>query len=268
MEYYTLSRKYLKDAGMNLREWNSNSPNLNIKAKEDKCAAKNPQTKVLGIKWDATLDTLSLSLDKMINDISQATQQKMSKRSVLSIASKVFDPLGFVEPITVKAKIMIQDIWKQNMTWDQEIRNDLKDQWIKWLDDIKNLSMFKIPRPYFSDNITSKQLHIFCDSSQRAYGAVAYLRGTSGNMTQTSFVIAKTRVAPVDANTSTIGTTSSTVRSQPSDVHHESFTTRRRMRNRLLERLTNCAIVAFIQQKTATIRTHANTQDNANNRDT
>ena len=65
-----------------------------------------------------------------------------------------------------------------------------------------------------------------------------------------------------------IGTTSSTVRSQPSDVHHESFTTRKGMRNRLLERLTNCAIVAFIQQKTATIRTHANTQDNANNRDT
>ena len=201
MEYYTLSRKYLKDAGMNLREWNSNSPNLNIKAKEDKCAAKNPQTKVLGLKWDATLDTLSLSLDKMINDISQATQPRMSKRSVLSIASKVFDPLGFVEPITVKAKIMIQDIWKQNMTWDQEIRNDLKEQWIKWLDDIKNLSMFKIPRPYFSDNITSKQLHIFCDSSQRAYGAVAYLRGTSGNMTQTSFVIAKTRVAPAKTQT-------------------------------------------------------------------
>ena len=44
MEYYTSSRKYLKDAGMNLREWNSSSPNLNIKAKEDKCAVKNPQT--------------------------------------------------------------------------------------------------------------------------------------------------------------------------------------------------------------------------------
>ena len=79
-------------AGMNLREWNSSSPNLNIKAKEDKCATKNPQTKVLGLKWDATLDTLSLSLDKMVNDISQATQQKMRKKSILSIASKVFRP--------------------------------------------------------------------------------------------------------------------------------------------------------------------------------
>ncbi|XP_068734668.1 uncharacterized protein [Montipora capricornis] len=47
-------------------------------------------------------------------------------------------------------------------------------------------------------------------------------------MTQTSFVIAKTRVAPV--KTSTIGTTSSTVRSQPSDVHHENFTTQKGMR--------------------------------------
>ena len=92
MEYYTSSQKYLKDAGMNLREWNSSSPNLNIKAKEDKCASKNPPTKVLGLKWDATLDTLSLSLDKMIDDISQATQQKMSKRSVLSIASKNIQP--------------------------------------------------------------------------------------------------------------------------------------------------------------------------------
>ncbi|KAK3710011.1 hypothetical protein QZH41_013181, partial [Actinostola sp. cb2023] len=178
IEYYTLSRNYLQQAGMNLRQWVSNSSSLNTKAGEDNTAAS-PTVKVLGLTWEAKSDTLSLSVETMIKEI--RVIDRITKRIVLSIASKLFDPLGYVEPVTVKAKIMIQELWKQNITWDQELTNDCKQQWLKWLHDIENLKSLQIPRRYFNNDVTNKQLHIFCDSSQQAYGAVAYLRGTSGN---------------------------------------------------------------------------------------
>ena len=111
LEYYSLSRRYLQEAGMNLRRWTSNSEALNHKAQEDNIKAA-PTTKILGLTWNSTSDTLSLSIEKMIRD-RDAITETTKRRTALSFASKLFDLLGFVEPITVKAKIMIQDLWKQ-----------------------------------------------------------------------------------------------------------------------------------------------------------
>ena len=191
---YSLSRSYLQEAGMNLRQWTSNSTALNRRAQEDNAHAAQT-TKILGLTWNLTNDILSLSLEKMIRKSEAIT--KLTKRSTISFASKLFDPLGYVEPITVKAKIMIQDLWKQNLSWDEDVTSEHKDQWLNWISDISNLTSVEIPRPYFLTSISNRQLHIFCDSSQLAYGAVAYLRGMSGAEIYTAFTMGKTRVAPI-----------------------------------------------------------------------
>ena len=189
LEYYSLSRRYLQEAGMNLRQWTSNSEALNRKAQEHNIQAV-PTTKILGLTWNSTSDTLLLSIEKMIRERGAIT--KITKRTTLSFASKLFDPLGFVEPITVKVKIMIQDLWKQTLSWDESLPDEQKEQWLKWTDDIHNLTSNEVPRQYFFANVTKTQLHIFCDSSQQAYGAVAYLRGLSAdNGINTAFLMAK-----------------------------------------------------------------------------
>ena len=162
LEYYSLSRRYLQEAGMNLRQWTSNSEALNRIAQEDHIQA-DPTTKILGLTWNSTSDTLSLSIEKMIRERDAIT--KTTKRTTPSFASKLFDPLGFVEPITVKAKIMIQDLWKQTLSWDESLPDEQKEQWLKWTDDIHNLTSIEVPRQYFFANVTKTQLHIFCDSS-------------------------------------------------------------------------------------------------------
>ena len=170
LEYYSLSRSYLQEAGVNLRQWTSNSTALNRRAQEDNAYAAQT-TKILELTWNSTNDMLSLSLEKMIRKSEAIT--KLTKRSTISFASKLFDPPGYVEPITVKAKIMIQDLWKQNLSWDEDVPSEHKDQWLNWISDISNLTSIEIPRPYFFTSISKRQLHIFCDSSQLAYGAVA-----------------------------------------------------------------------------------------------
>ena len=149
--------------------------------------------------WYSYNDTLSLSIEKLVQNTENLLN--ITKRSALSTASKIFDPLGFAEPFIVQAKIMIQALWKLKIGWDNILPKDENVKWLKWMNDITNLKSLIIPRPYSSNNMTETQLHIFCDSSKLAHGAVAFLRGRSENMIKTTFVLAKSKVAPVKMQT-------------------------------------------------------------------
>ena len=164
LEYYSLSRRYLQEAGMNLRQWTSNSEALNRIAQEDHIQA-DPTTKILGLTWNSTSDTLSLSIEKMIRERDAIT--KTTKRTTPSFASKLFDPLGFVEPITVKAKIMIQDLGKQTLSWDESLPDEQKEQWLKWTDDIHNLTSIEVPRQYLFANVTKHNCTYFVTAANR-----------------------------------------------------------------------------------------------------
>lgn len=181
---------------MNLRQWTSSDDTINKMASQDGASAE-AVTKVLGLVWNSNTDTLSLSLDKLIQEI-QALQS-ITKRSVLSLSSKLFDPLGFVEPVSAKGKIMMQELWKMKMPRDTELPQNYREKWLKWPSEIKELTFLSIPRQYLTNDNEEAQLHIFCDSSQLAYGAVAYLRGTTTNTF--SFVMSKSKVAPLKQHT-------------------------------------------------------------------
>ena len=181
---------------MNLRQWTRNDDTINKMASQDGTCAE-AIAKVLGLVWNSNIDTLSLSLDKLIQEIH--APQSITKRSVLSLSSKLFDPLGFVESVSAKGKIMMQELWKMKMLWDTELPHNYREKWLKWLSEIKGLTSLPIPRQYLTNDNEKAQLHIFCDSSQLAYGAVAYLRGTTTNTC--SFVMLKSKVAPLKEHT-------------------------------------------------------------------
>ena len=89
----------------------------------------------------------------------------------------------------------MQDIWKLNVDWDEPLNGEIKERWLNIAQDIKQSTNFTIPRRYFNFQPAdaTTQLHAFVDASPKAYGAAAYLRQDD----QTSFVMAKTRVAPL-----------------------------------------------------------------------
>ena len=92
---------------------------------------------------------------------------KTTKRTTPSFASKLFDPLGFVEPITVKAKIMIQDLGKQTLSWDESLPDEQKEQWLKWTNDIHNLTSIEVPRQYLFANVTKHNCTYFVTAANR-----------------------------------------------------------------------------------------------------
>lgn len=86
-----------------------------------------------------------------------------------------YDPLGYLIPFTTRAKILVQDLWRVGVGWDEPIWPEaLLDIWTHWESELVHLSQVEIPRCYVSpvaDNEASRrEAHVFCDASERAYG--------------------------------------------------------------------------------------------------
>ena len=98
--------------------------------------------------------------------------------------------------------MLVQDLWKEQISWDDPIQSQsLCDRWLAWEREIADLMQIEIPRcyaPASTDSSTSsRDLHIFCDASERAYGSVAYLLTKDAQKeVHVSFVLARSRVAP------------------------------------------------------------------------
>ncbi len=128
-------------------------------------------------------------------------------RNLYRILASQYDPLGFIIPYTTRAKILIQKLWDKPREWDDPLFPDeLLQSWLKWEDELKSLSSITFPRCYVTlamdNDSVVREIHVFCDASERAYGAVSYLRTENGQgKIELAFLIARSRVAPVSSQT-------------------------------------------------------------------
>ena len=193
-QFYCEARSIMLEAKFNLRAWASNCTQLNILAQQENVADNTPLVNILGLQWNTVSDTLQYILKILLPQNHTATP--ITKCQVLQQSSRVFDPLGLLAPVTVQAKLFLQRLWQHKITWDKPLENSLKDDWLTLAQEIQNAITIIIQRHYcFTSGC--KQLHVFADTSLKAYGTVVYL--TSGN--RVNFIIAKTRVVPVQTLT-------------------------------------------------------------------
>ena len=102
-----------------------------------------------------------------------------TKRSVLCIGAKLYDPLGLISPVFVKVKILFQDLCLDKRDWDEGLPDPLKSRWMQYVNQLKEVKNISVPRYVFSpqtDNFKNAFLHGFSDSSQKVYSAVVYLQ--------------------------------------------------------------------------------------------
>ncbi|XP_053968556.1 uncharacterized protein LOC128869987 [Anastrepha ludens] len=110
----------------------------------------------------------------------------------------IFDPMGLLGFVIVQAKIILQDVWRSGVGWDEPIKEEERCNWFRWVKRIPAINGIKIPRclSLASEN-QNNQLHIFEDASIKAYAAVAYIRSEVGSQISCSLLASKTRVAPL-----------------------------------------------------------------------
>lgn len=124
--------------------------------------------KTLGVKWNITTDELCINIKIPV------ANKKLTKRQALSVCAQVFDPLGILAPVTVSLKMIIQEIWKTDLGWDDEVPDILKDKWLLLQTQINILQNIKVPRWIGIPGEIPNALIGFADASKEAYGAVIY----------------------------------------------------------------------------------------------
>ena len=189
--------------GFGLTKWTSNSRSVlasipvEERAKElkqlDLDREHLPVERALGAQWNIEQDTFTFNMS--------LKSQPTTRRGILSMVSSIYDPLGFLSPVVLVAKKILQDLCRIKCGWDDRIPDALSMQWQKWLAELNHLSSFQVSRCVIPDGfgrIKSAQLHHFCDASESGYGTVSYLRlENHNNNTHVAFLTGKARVTPL-----------------------------------------------------------------------
>ena len=179
----------LLGANMPLRGWTSNNTTLLSRIKEDKLGTQSSEVNLLGLTWDTEVDALKLHSV-------QFSDCELTKRTLLSAVSSIFDPLGFYTPITVMGKQLLQLAWKLKIPWDEALPSEIVDQWNSVAKVFCQLSSYSIKRSVCNVDSPTR-LVVFCDSSMKAYGAVVYVVSEGDS----NLLLSKARVTPLKSRT-------------------------------------------------------------------
>lgn len=124
-----------------------------------------------------------------------------TKRSLLRVSAKIFDPLGFLSPCTVSTKMLFQRLCIDKINWDDQLDGEALQQWNGLTHKFSVLANLQIPRCCLvkDQTVLSCELHGFSDASERAYAAVVYLKTMyqQGGVSNIQLVASKTRVCPL-----------------------------------------------------------------------
>ena len=151
----------------------------------------------LGVRWCLENDSLSFRV--------QLQEGPLTRRSILSMISSVYDPLGLASPVLLAGRQILQQICKDKLDWDDPLPDSLKDQWKQWASDLiklRHVSVSRCLKPLDFGQAVEFELHSFSDASLKGYGACCYLRQVNGNgQVHCALVMGKARVTPLKAIT-------------------------------------------------------------------
>lgn len=170
-------QEIFKKCSMNMRKWASNEISLNDTQNET-------EIKVLGLHYNAKLDSISIAC-------SEHKIENPTKRQVLQSIASIFDPLGLVAPVITSMKLFFQKIIRLNIGWDELIPSDLVREWGFLRDQLSQIE--KCPIERWVQYQTKGKLHLFCDASMKAYGAVVYVVNAMG---ESRLLTAKSKLSP------------------------------------------------------------------------
>ncbi|XP_065224344.1 uncharacterized protein LOC135848372 [Planococcus citri] len=148
--------------------------------------------KILGLQWYPNEDVLRVHHQTV--DISKVT---LTKQVVSSLIASIFDPLGLVNPILIRGKILLQEIWRQDLAWDDQIPHKIEKSFREYYQDLEKLFSIQIPRAYSTFAPDRFELIGFSDASEKAYGAVVYIKSYSSSSIAVSLVASKSKVTPI-----------------------------------------------------------------------
>ena len=192
----------LKNRGFHLSKWVSNR-NAVVEALGGRSEVHldlslnklpEPSKRILGVRWSTIGDCFKFDI--------QLRQKSFTRRGLLSILSSIFDPLGFVAPLLLSGKLLLQDLCRRKLGWDELVADEDVRSWERWLETLSSQQQLEVPRclspPGVIFTLCKCELHHFCDASNLAYSVVSYVRIVAPDgAISCKFIFGKSRLAPL-----------------------------------------------------------------------
>lgn len=191
--------RILSSGGFHLRKWTSNHKKFiaDLPASELYSSdfkhfdeVSELSLKILGLSWRPQIDSFQF-------EVSTPSDQRCTKRTILSNIARIYDPLGFLCPVAFHAKYLMQVLWSSGIHWDDDVSEAIAVEWTRFKSQLSLVESIIIPRRIVH-SFVSLQLHGFCDASERGYAAVIYCRVVAADGSIfVEFCCAKSKVAPL-----------------------------------------------------------------------
>ncbi|XP_013421679.1 uncharacterized protein LOC106181750 isoform X2 [Lingula anatina] len=155
-----------------------------------------PQQASLGLVWELKDDAFIFKLNM--------PERPPTRRGILSAISSIFDPLGFLTPITTGGRILLREITESGVEWDQPLVEDLKTKWEAWKSSLNLVVDLQFPRMFVHNSWCEAdylKVHVFADASESAISAVAFAQVVFGQEVQSGFLMGKSKLSPPGGTT-------------------------------------------------------------------
>lgn len=186
-------KNFFQGGCFELTKFSSNSANLLEKISVEERLAKDvmftADTKILGMQWNPKSDWFIFKIG--------FPDKKCTKPTMLSCIAKSYDPLGLIAPCILYLKLLVKDLWKLRLGWDDKPPEKVCRTWEKIISEWTEFEKLEFPRYIGASTIAPIEIIAFSDACQDGYGAVVYAKTkTPKGEYIVRIVAAKSKVAP------------------------------------------------------------------------
>lgn len=93
--------------------------------------------------------------------ISSFSSLIITKRTMLFEISEIFDSLGLLGPCILKIKVILQAPWREQLSWDDPLLNNIKTEWLNFRSKVTTLNELMIAWHVLLKHHTHVQLTFF-----------------------------------------------------------------------------------------------------------
>ncbi|XP_033099916.1 uncharacterized protein LOC117103471 [Anneissia japonica] len=155
-----------------------------------------PLQRSLGLQWRLCEDVFTFHID--------CEEKPFTKPGILATINSIYDPLGFVSPVLVHGRVLFRNMMLLKADWDDPLPAHIKYEWESWKANLRKLELLRVSRTYHKikrREVVDSTVHVYCDASEQAVAAVAFLKTNSVKGTEVGFIIGKSRIAPRQGHT-------------------------------------------------------------------
>ena len=114
-----------------------------------------PTQSALGMKWNIEDDKFVWEISEKL--MSAKSKKPVTRRGIVSVVYSLYDPLGFIPPYIMKAKLILQMLSRKKIGWDEPLEENENVQWTRWLDDLGKLKEVTVDRCFKPKGFTQAQ---------------------------------------------------------------------------------------------------------------